>query len=302
MPKRTLLFAPCAFNLAETSRMVEIAKAVARHPTASQVFDIHFISDGGDFEPMIEKHGFALTRLEPRLTKEKIELIAKVDRGEKFTPAFTDAELIAARRQRSRLSLEASTRCRCHRFLRHHPGYVPRSAGPSRLGRAIHLASGFLLPRRGHDGQHPPSPVKAVADWLVCVSSTSGSGTGFSIPSIVPPNTSGFLVFVRSSTFGAATLRWSPNRPNFPGSTLPPEHFFIGPLIPQDEFPMPPELLRNPEGQTTDLFRDGKFRDTGYRRENHREFRGQALSGDRSRSISAFAHARRSHSHERCRH
>ena len=32
MPKRTLLFAPCAFNLAETSRMVEIAKAVARAP------------------------------------------------------------------------------------------------------------------------------------------------------------------------------------------------------------------------------------------------------------------------------
>lgn len=38
MPKRTLLFAPAAFNLAETSRMVEIAKAVeglfryTRHP------------------------------------------------------------------------------------------------------------------------------------------------------------------------------------------------------------------------------------------------------------------------------
>ena len=74
--------------------MVEIAKAIERHPAASQVFDIHFISDGGDFERMIEKHGFALTRMEPRLTREKIELIAKVDRGEKFAPAFTDRELI----------------------------------------------------------------------------------------------------------------------------------------------------------------------------------------------------------------
>ena len=35
---------------------------------------------------MIEKHGFALTRMEPRLTPEKIEHIAKVDRGEKFAP------------------------------------------------------------------------------------------------------------------------------------------------------------------------------------------------------------------------
>jgi hypothetical protein len=35
---------------------------------------------------MIEKHGFTLARMEPRLTKEKIEFIAKVDRGEKFAP------------------------------------------------------------------------------------------------------------------------------------------------------------------------------------------------------------------------
>ena len=74
--------------------MVEIAKAVDRHPTASKVFGIHFISDGGDFEQLIEKHGFSLTRMEPRLTKEKIEHIAKVDRGEKFAPAFTDSEMI----------------------------------------------------------------------------------------------------------------------------------------------------------------------------------------------------------------
>src|SRR5664279_3625892 len=94
MPKHTLLFAPCAFNLAETSRMVEIAKAIERHPAANRAFGIHFISDGGDFEPMIEKHRFSLTGMEPRLTAEKIELIAKVDRGEKFTPAFTDAEMI----------------------------------------------------------------------------------------------------------------------------------------------------------------------------------------------------------------
>lgn len=67
--------------------MVEIAKGVARHPTASQTFDIQFISDGGEFERLIEKHGFALIRMQPRLTPEKIEHIAKVDRGEKFAPA-----------------------------------------------------------------------------------------------------------------------------------------------------------------------------------------------------------------------
>lgn len=87
MPKKVLLFAPCAFNLAETSRMVEIAKGVRQHPQASQVFDIHFISDGGDFENLIEKHGFSLTRLEPRLTPEKIELIAQSRPRRKVYPS-----------------------------------------------------------------------------------------------------------------------------------------------------------------------------------------------------------------------
>ena len=94
MPKRILLFAPAAFNLAETSRMLEIAKGITHHPVASNAFEVQFISDGGDFETLIEKHGFALTRMEPRLTKEKIEHIARVDRGEKFAPAFSDAEMI----------------------------------------------------------------------------------------------------------------------------------------------------------------------------------------------------------------
>jgi hypothetical protein len=44
--KRPLVFAPSAFNLAETSRMVEVAKAVVHDVSASQIFDVHFISDG----------------------------------------------------------------------------------------------------------------------------------------------------------------------------------------------------------------------------------------------------------------
>ena len=61
---------------------------------ASRFSVIHFISDGGDFERMIEDNSFALTRMAPRLTKEKIDHIAKVDRGEKFAAAFTDSEMI----------------------------------------------------------------------------------------------------------------------------------------------------------------------------------------------------------------
>ena len=70
--RRTLLFAPCAYNLAETSRMIEIAKAVRVHPRASAAFDIGFISEGGAFERLIEENGFPVEKLEPRITVEKM--------------------------------------------------------------------------------------------------------------------------------------------------------------------------------------------------------------------------------------
>lgn len=77
MPKKTLLFAPVAYNLAETTRALEIAKGIRNHAAACQVFDIQFISDGGDFERLIEEEGFLLKRIEPRLTAEKIEFVYK---------------------------------------------------------------------------------------------------------------------------------------------------------------------------------------------------------------------------------
>ena len=84
MSKKILLFAPCAFNLAETTRMLEIAKGVAHHLATSKVFDIQFMSDGGDFEHLIVEEGFPLKKMEPRLTKEKIEYIGKVDKKDNF--------------------------------------------------------------------------------------------------------------------------------------------------------------------------------------------------------------------------
>jgi hypothetical protein len=94
MSKRILLFAPAAFNLAETTRMIEIAKGIRRHSSANRVFDIQFISDGGDLEKLIEE-GFPLYRMEPRLTPEKIEYLYRVDKGETFSPAFSREGMIA---------------------------------------------------------------------------------------------------------------------------------------------------------------------------------------------------------------
>ena len=74
---KKLLFAPAIYNLAETTRCIEVAKA------CREKFEIHFISYGGKYEELLKEEGFALHKLSPQLSEEKIEHIYKVDRGEK---------------------------------------------------------------------------------------------------------------------------------------------------------------------------------------------------------------------------
>jgi hypothetical protein len=137
MERRTLLFAPCAYNLAETTRMVEIAKGVTRHPLACERFAIHFVSDGSEFESLIERHGFALTRMQPRLTPEKIERIGKVDRGEKFAPSAIG---FALRRVRDRSFIDSG----------------PASVRRKRPSLSVRARSGNRAALAGDDGAPPP--------------------------------------------------------------------------------------------------------------------------------------------------
>ena len=257
MSKRILLFAPAAFNLAETSRMVEIAKGIARHPKASQAFDIHFISDGGDFESLIEKHGFALTRMEPRLTKEKIEFIAKVDRGEKFAPAFTDAELIRR--------VESETACL--KLLK--PAAVvtgsyvtiPVTCRVLKIPLVWVVQStwlpDFFCHGAGMTDKVRTVPLKAVADWFVLqfikfwinygfLNSVNRAAKHFGVP--------GYDSIFRYWQ-GDITLVAEP--PEFSGVKLPPKHFFIGPLLPQDEFTIPPESASIPRDKPLIYFAMG---------------------------------------------
>jgi UDP:flavonoid glycosyltransferase YjiC (YdhE family) len=74
--KRPLLFAVAGYNLAETGRMIEIARA------ARQFFDVCFLSYGGQFEELIEEEGFVLKRMEPRLTRRKLDRLCVVLSGE----------------------------------------------------------------------------------------------------------------------------------------------------------------------------------------------------------------------------
>jgi len=73
---KTLIFAVAGYNLAETGRMIEIARA------AKKYFNIIFASYGGQFEHLTEEQGFTLERMEPRLTKEKLARLRVILSGE----------------------------------------------------------------------------------------------------------------------------------------------------------------------------------------------------------------------------
>ena len=68
---KTLIFAIAGYNLAETGRHIEIAKA------CKDLFQIIFISYGGKFEGLIEDAGFTLKKMEPRLTEKQLHHVRK---------------------------------------------------------------------------------------------------------------------------------------------------------------------------------------------------------------------------------
>ncbi len=257
MPKQILLFAPCAFNLAETTRMVEIAKAIVRHPTANEVFEIHFISDGGEFESLIENHRFSLTRLEPRLTKEKIEHIARVDRGEKFAPAFTDREMI----QRIDNEIACLKELKPVAVVTGSYLTIPVTCRVLQIPLVWVIQStwlpDFFRHGAGMTDKIGPAPLKAVADWFVLqfinfwirygfLNAVNRAAKHFGVPGY-----GSIFEFWR----GDITLVAEP--PEFSGVKLPPKHYFIGPLIPQDEFPIPRELNTFPRDKPLIYFAMG---------------------------------------------
>lgn len=84
---KKILFGTVGWNIAETTRMIEVAKGFRGQ------YECHFFSYGGKFESLVEEAGFVLHRLEPREDEKKIALLWKVDRGETFQQPWSVAEL-----------------------------------------------------------------------------------------------------------------------------------------------------------------------------------------------------------------
>jgi len=85
----TLLFAPETFDLAETTRMIEVARACGER------WQIEFMCYGGQYAPLIDEAGYTCHCLLPQLSPERIEELGRALRLERGGRMFTGPELIA---------------------------------------------------------------------------------------------------------------------------------------------------------------------------------------------------------------
>lgn len=89
MSKKVIVFAAETLNLAEVTRMLEIAKVARR------TFECVFTSYDGARRnhSYIEAEGFPIRELAPTMTPEKVQQFWSVDRGEKFGEIISTADV-----------------------------------------------------------------------------------------------------------------------------------------------------------------------------------------------------------------
>jgi len=257
MPKKVLLFAPVTFDLAETTRMIEIAKGIRNHEAASKVFDIQFISNGGDLEHLIEEEGFPLKRLEPRLTREKIEHIGKVDKGEKFAPAFTQKEMIEMVENEVRYLIQIKpTAVITGSYMT-----IPVTC------RVLHIPlvwtiqstwlEDFFAKGAGMTDNIKFRLPKQIADWIILLFINFWIRYGFLNP--VNQAAKHFGVEGYRSIFdywrGDITIVAEPAE--FTGVQLPKGYYYTGPLIARQNFPIPDEIKNIPRDKPIIYFAMG---------------------------------------------
>lgn len=81
--KKNIIFAPETFNLAETTRSIEVAKK------CSEYFHCIFIGYSRKYAYLIEKANFEFIHLEPVLSEDDITQLMKVDQMKGIKHPFT---------------------------------------------------------------------------------------------------------------------------------------------------------------------------------------------------------------------
>ena len=101
------------------------------------------------------------------------------------------------------------------------------------------------------------APLKAVADWFVMQFINLWIRYGFLNPVNRAAKHFGLAGYDSIFEFWRGDITLVAEPPEFSGVKLPPDHYFIGPLIPQDEFPIPQELATIPRDRPLIYFAMG---------------------------------------------
>lgn len=226
--------------------MLEIAKGIKNHPAASQVFEIQFISNGGDLEHLIEEEGFHLQRLEPRFTQEKIEFFGKVDKGEIFAPAFSQKEMTAFIDNEVKYLRElAPTAVITGSYVT-----IPVTCRILKIPLVWVIQSTWLEPFFRHGAGMTNSirfkPVKELADWFVWLFINFWIRYGFMDPVNKAARHYGVEEYRSIFNYWCGDITLVAEPAEFTGVKLPPDYYYTGPLIARQDFLIPDEIKNLP--------------------------------------------------------
>lgn len=244
MSKKLLLFAPVTFDLAETTRMIEIAKGIRNHELASKVFDIQFISNGGDLEHLIEEEGFLLKRLEPRLTQEKIEFIGAVDKGETFAPAFTQKEIIPMIEN----EVEYLKKLKPTAVITGSYMTIPVTCQILKIPLVWVIQStwlaDFFAQGAGMTDNIKYKPIKQITDWFILLFINFWIRYGFLGPVNQAAKHFGVEGYPSIFDYWRGDITMVAEPAEFTGVQLPLNYYYTGPLIARQNFPIP-DVVKN---------------------------------------------------------
>ncbi|HUI88918.1 MAG TPA: nucleotide disphospho-sugar-binding domain-containing protein [Anaerolineales bacterium] len=257
MIKKLLLFAPVTFDLAETTRMIEIAKGILQHELASKVFDIQFISNGGDLEHLIEEEGFPLKRLEPRLTQEKIEFIGAVDKGETFAPAFTQKEIIPMIEN----EVEYLKQLKPTAVITGSYMTIPVTCRILKIPLVWVIQStwlaDFFTKGAGMTDNIKFRPLKEIADWFILLFINFWIRYGFLGPVNQAAQHFGVEGYPSIFDYWRGDITMVAEPAEFAGVELAPNYYYTGPLIARQDFPIPGTIKNIPHDKPIIYFAMG---------------------------------------------
>lgn len=244
MKKNVLLFAPAGYSLAETSRMVEIAKGIVKHPKARAVFDVRFISEGGKFGELATAHGFPLITIEPAISDEKIAHIFAVNDEEKFAPVYSGREMIEKVRTDIRYLKELNpVAVVTGSYLS-----MPVSCRVLNIPLVWTVQSTwfeeFFASGAGTTDRIRPLWLKRIVDFFVFSFIHFWMWYGFIHPVNKAAAHYGVSKFKPVFSYFTGRITLVCETPDFATAALPPHHYFTGPLTTNEEFALP-ETVRD---------------------------------------------------------